>query len=161
MTRITLCIFILVTLLSCSSPTYEISIDGFESNRELWGLSISELKVNSLNQRGFPVEYEVLKKIDAGQKGDHEYDDTDKEYGYNWKPQKHIPFNKKSKYYSWWNHANYKEFDVLPITFQNGRWYLLTNWQESSAGGGSYKLFVFVNKKGKFEKHFDVQTGPW
>ena len=124
-------------------------------------LKLTELKVDSINQKGFPAKYSVLRKFDAIQTGDHQYDDPVKEYGYNWKPQKKIPFNKRSKYYCWFDSSKFKECDTLPITFQNGTWYLLTNWQSASSGGGTYHLFVYVNEKGKFEKHFDIRTGPW
>lgn len=161
MKRVVIYILFIVAILSCINPRYNISKDGFSSNRELWGLSISKLSVDSINQEGFPSKYEVVKKINAGQKGDHEFDDPVKDCGYNWKPQKYIPFKKVSKYYSWWDHSTFEEFDVLPITFQNDSWYLLTQWRPASAGGGRYNLFVFVNENGEFEKHFDIQTGPW
>ena len=145
---------------SCLSPRYSISKSEFKSNRRLWVLSISELRVDSLDQSGIPVKYTVLTSVDAGQKGDHEYDDTNKGYEYNWKPQKRIPFNKISKYYYWYD-SEFNKFDLLPIAFKTDNWYLLTKWQSSSAGGGSYKLFVFVNEKGEFEKHFDIHKGSW
>ena len=149
------------TITSCLSSRYTVNKKGFKSNRELWGLNISVLKVDSINPKGFPAKYEVLRKIDARQKGDYKYDDTIKAYGYNFRPQNKIPFNKKSKYFSWFDYSEFKEFDSMPITFQNNKWYLLTQWQPASAGGGVYNLFVFVNEKGEFEKHFDIDTGSW
>lgn len=164
MKRIIIYIFLIPAITSCLSLRYTVNKKGFKSNRELWGLNISVLKVDSINQKGFPAKYLVLIEIDARQKGDYQYDDTLKEYGYNFKPQKKIPFNKKSKYYCWFDYSEFKEFkefEVMPITFQNNNWYLLTQWQPASAGGGIYNLFVFVNEKGEFEKHFDIDTGSW
>jgi hypothetical protein len=154
-------IILIPAITSCLSPRYKVNGNGFKSNRELWGLVISELKVDSINQKGFPAKYYVLREFDASQTGDHKYDDTVKKYGYNWKPQKEIPFNKKSKYYCWNEYSKFKKFDTLPITFQNDTWYLLKQWQPASAGGGIYNLFIYVNEKGEFEKHFDIHTGSW
>ncbi|MDF3028430.1 MAG: hypothetical protein K0S23_2737 [Fluviicola sp.] len=162
MKRIRYYIILIPILTACLSPRYKVTENRFKSNRELWALTLSELKVDSINQKGFPAKYSVLREFDARQMGDHKYDDTIKEYGYNWKPQKEISFNKKSNYYCWYDSSKSKKVDTLPITFfQKDTWYLLTNWQPASAGGGIYHLFVYVNEKGAFEKHFDIQTGSW
>ncbi len=151
----------IATITSCLSSRYTVNEKRFKSNRELWGLKISVLKVDSINKMGFPSKYLVLREIDASQKGDHKYDDTLKEYGYNFRPQKKIPFNKKSKYFCWFDYSEFKKLETMPITFQKNNWYLFTQWQPASAGGGIYNLFVFVNEKGEFEKHFYIDTGGW
>jgi hypothetical protein len=64
-------LFLIAIISGCSNPQYEITIDEFKSNRELRGLSIAELKVDSINPNGIPESYRILQKFDAGQKGDH------------------------------------------------------------------------------------------
>lgn len=38
---------------------------------------------------------------------------------------------------------------------------VFSKWQPASTGGGIYHLFVYMNEKGEFEKHVDIQTGSW
>lgn len=160
MNRVIITFLISFALVSCLSPRYSINEKGFKSNRELWGLAISVLKVDSLNAKGIPVKYKIIRKYETEQKGDHRYDDNLKEYGYYFKPQKKILFSKKSKYY-YWSDSEFKKYDSLPVIFSINTWYLLTQWQPASAGGGVYNLFVLVNEKGQFEKHFQVESGSW
>lgn len=164
----------LVTIVSsCSNPKYEITFDEFKSNRALWGLSIAELIVDSINANGIPESYRIVEKFAAGQKGDHESDEMlkkdaqsaglkwkGKKYGYLWKPQKVIPFNRINKYYNW-RGDNYQEYDTLPLNFVKNKWYLLTQWQDASTGGGTYNLFVYFNDQMEFEKYFDIHAGSW
>jgi hypothetical protein len=135
---------------------YDITNDGFKSNQDLWGLRIAELDVDSMNDKGFPKKYTIIKEVETGQKGDHKESSQPQKYGYQWKPQKYIPFRKVNKYYNWW--IGNVEYDTLPLEFQKQHWYLLTKWKASSTGGGTYDLFVYVTENGEFEKHFNVIT---
>ena len=115
MKRIRYYIILIPILTACLSPRYKVNENGFKSNRELWGLTLSELKVDSINQKGFPAKYAVLREFDARQIGDYKYDDTIKDII--WNPKKKSHSTKKSTTIAGLIHPNLKKWKRCPLLF--------------------------------------------
>jgi hypothetical protein len=166
---------LLTILIGCDyidQCNYIVSLEGIKSNCEMWALSVSQIHVLTMN-KDIPGTYNIIAKVETGQKGDHFFSREELEvltrdksfnpnkYGYRWKPQTHISFTKKMKYFDWYSFSPNRRHDIFPLKFERDNWYLIRQFQDASQGGGTFEIFIYIDKKANLHQYNHIVPGPF